>query len=57
MWCHVQIIAKRLLESKQLIPHYYITVDITMDEVMRYVCTARDWYRERAVTDALRAPL
>lgn len=27
------IIAKRLLESKTTIPHYYLTVDINMDEV------------------------
>lgn len=27
------VIAKRLLESKTTIPHYYLTVDINMDEV------------------------
>lgn len=28
------IIAKRLLESKQTIPHYYLTVDIKMDAAL-----------------------
>ena len=28
------VIAKRLLESKQTIPHYYLSVDIKMDEVL-----------------------
>ncbi|XP_034244998.1 dihydrolipoyllysine-residue acetyltransferase component of pyruvate dehydrogenase complex, mitochondrial [Thrips palmi] len=28
------VIAKRLLQSKQTIPHYYLTVDIKMDEVL-----------------------
>lgn len=27
------VIAKRLLESKITIPHYYVTVDINMDQV------------------------
>lgn len=27
------VIAKRLLESKITIPHYYLSVDINMDEV------------------------
>ena len=27
-------IAKRLTESKQTIPHYYLSVDINMDEVL-----------------------
>lgn len=28
------VIAKRLLESKQTIPHYYLSVDIKMDEAL-----------------------
>lgn len=28
------IIAKRLLESKQTIPHYYLSVDVKMDAVL-----------------------
>lgn len=28
------VIAKRLLESKQTVPHYYLTVDVRMDAVM-----------------------
>nr|CAG4639319.1 EOG090X08YX [Daphnia magna] len=28
------VIAKRLLQSKQSIPHYYLTVDVTMDSVL-----------------------
>lgn len=29
------VIAKRLLESKQTIPHYYLTMDICVDELLR----------------------
>ncbi|XP_054269137.1 dihydrolipoyllysine-residue acetyltransferase component of pyruvate dehydrogenase complex, mitochondrial-like isoform X1 [Macrosteles quadrilineatus] len=29
------VIAKRLLQSKQTIPHYYLTVDINVDEVLK----------------------
>ncbi|KAJ6649080.1 Dihydrolipoyllysine-residue acetyltransferase component of pyruvate dehydrogenase complex, mitochondrial [Pseudolycoriella hygida] len=29
------VIAKRLLESKLTIPHYYLTVDVNMDEIMQ----------------------
>lgn len=28
------VIAKRLLESKQTIPHYYLSIDIKMDAVL-----------------------
>lgn len=28
------IIAKRLLESKQTIPHYYLTIDVNMDAAL-----------------------
>uniref|UniRef100_H2YN64 Dihydrolipoamide acetyltransferase component of pyruvate dehydrogenase complex n=1 Tax=Ciona savignyi TaxID=51511 RepID=H2YN64_CIOSA len=30
----IQITAKRLFESKQTIPHYYLTVDVEMDKVV-----------------------
>jgi pyruvate dehydrogenase E2 component (dihydrolipoamide acetyltransferase) len=30
-----QVIAKRLLQSKQTIPHYYLSVDIEMDNVLK----------------------
>jgi len=30
-----KVIAKRLLESKQFIPHYYLSVDIVMDECLK----------------------
>jgi len=30
-----KVIAARLLESKQTIPHYYLTIDITMDETLK----------------------
>ncbi|XP_064480274.1 dihydrolipoyllysine-residue acetyltransferase component of pyruvate dehydrogenase complex, mitochondrial-like [Ornithodoros turicata] len=30
-----QTIARRLLQSKQMIPHYYLTVDIQMDQLLR----------------------
>ncbi|RWS06379.1 2-oxoglutarate dehydrogenase complex component E2l-like protein [Dinothrombium tinctorium] len=30
-----QTIAKRLLESKQTIPHYYLTVDLVVDELLK----------------------
>ena len=29
-----QVIANRLCESKQKIPHYYLTTDIEMDQIM-----------------------
>ena len=29
------VIAKRLLESKTTIPHYYLTVDVNMDQVVK----------------------
>nr|CAG4651961.1 EOG090X08YX [Triops cancriformis] len=29
------VIAKRLLQSKQTIPHYYLSVDVTMDEILK----------------------
>ena len=31
----MQIIAKKLLESKQTIPHYYLSIDCEMDALMR----------------------
>ncbi|XP_013778044.1 dihydrolipoyllysine-residue acetyltransferase component of pyruvate dehydrogenase complex, mitochondrial-like [Limulus polyphemus] len=30
-----KVIARRLLESKQTIPHYYLTIDIDMEEVLK----------------------
>lgn len=30
-----QVIAKRLLQSKQTIPHYYLSVDVKMDRILR----------------------
>ncbi|VEL19277.1 unnamed protein product [Protopolystoma xenopodis] len=33
MSCY-SVIAKRLIESKATIPHYYLTVDILLDEVI-----------------------
>ncbi|XP_076338805.1 dihydrolipoyllysine-residue acetyltransferase component of pyruvate dehydrogenase complex, mitochondrial-like [Tachypleus tridentatus] len=30
-----KVIARRLLESKQTIPHYYLTVDVDMEEVLK----------------------
>ncbi|VDD82492.1 unnamed protein product [Mesocestoides corti] len=32
----LQTIAKRLAESKQTIPHYYLTVDIELDELLKF---------------------
>lgn len=29
------VIAKRLLESKQTIPHYYLTIEVRMDETLQ----------------------
>jgi pyruvate dehydrogenase E2 component (dihydrolipoamide acetyltransferase) len=34
-----QTIAKRLLQSKQTIPHYYLTVELEIDELLRYGLT------------------
>jgi pyruvate dehydrogenase E2 component (dihydrolipoamide acetyltransferase) len=31
----LQIIARKLLESKQTIPHYYLSIDCEMDALMR----------------------
>ena len=28
-------IAKRLLQSKQTIPHYYLTIDVNVEKVLR----------------------
>lgn len=33
----VQITAKRLLQSKQTIPHYYLSLDIRVDKLLQYV--------------------
>ncbi|GFW67164.1 dihydrolipoyllysine-residue acetyltransferase component of pyruvate dehydrogenase complex, mitochondrial [Trichonephila clavipes] len=30
-----QVIARRLLQSKQTIPHYYLSVDVNMDRILR----------------------
>lgn len=30
----LQVIAQRLMQSKQTIPHYYLSVDISMDQVL-----------------------
>lgn len=30
-----QVIARRLLQSKQTIPHYYLSVDVVMDRILR----------------------
>lgn len=32
--CLFQVIARRLLESKQTIPHYYLSVDIRVDDLL-----------------------
>lgn len=29
-----QVIAQRLMQSKQTIPHYYLSVDVSMDQVL-----------------------
>jgi len=31
-----EIIAKRLLQSKTTVPHYYLETEITMDEAIKY---------------------
>ena len=31
-----KVIAKKLLESKQTIPHYYLSIDCEMDALLRY---------------------
>ena len=30
-----QTIAARLLQSKQTIPHYYLTIDVIVDELLK----------------------
>lgn len=32
---HTQVIAERLQESKQQVPHYYLTVDVRMDTLLK----------------------
>jgi len=36
-WPFVQVTANRLLQSKQTIPHYYLTVDARVDKLVKYV--------------------
>lgn len=31
---YLQVIAQRLMQSKQTIPHYYLSVDVNMGEVL-----------------------
>lgn len=38
------IIAKRLLESKVTIPHYYLTVDVNVDQVSVFHCIYLPFY-------------
>lgn len=38
VYIFVQVIAKRLLESKQTIPHYYLTNEIEMGALLKLVC-------------------
>lgn len=33
------VIASRLLESKTTIPHYYLTISVTMDKLLKYILT------------------
>jgi hypothetical protein len=33
----VQVTAERLLFSKQTIPHYYLTTEIRVDQLLKYV--------------------
>lgn len=32
--CTLQVIAQRLMQSKQTIPHYYLSIDVNMDQVL-----------------------
>jgi len=32
---NVQVIARRLLESKTTIPHYFLTVEVNMDSIVK----------------------
>lgn len=34
MCCPSQVIARRLTESKQNVPHYYLSIDVKMDNVL-----------------------
>lgn len=44
-----RIIAKRLQASKQEVPHYYLTVDIEMDEVMQLRANLNSQYEKEGV--------
>ena len=39
-----KVIASRLTESKQTIPHYYLTVDFCVDKLQKYVRLSRTFY-------------
>lgn len=34
LFSFLQVIAQRLMQSKQTIPHYYLSVDVNMDQVL-----------------------
>lgn len=40
-----QVIAKRLLQSKQTIPHYYLSVEVEMESVLKYI----KWEKEKTI--------
>ena len=35
LYSPLQTIAKRLLESKQTVPHYYLTIDVNMENAIQ----------------------
>ncbi|CAL1288752.1 unnamed protein product [Larinioides sclopetarius] len=44
-----QVIARRLLQSKQTIPHYYLSVDVKMDRILRLRAQLNDMLQKDGV--------
>ncbi|XP_055944924.1 dihydrolipoyllysine-residue acetyltransferase component of pyruvate dehydrogenase complex, mitochondrial-like [Argiope bruennichi] len=44
-----QVIARRLLQSKQTIPHYYLSVDVQMDRILRLRADLNDMLKKDGV--------
>ncbi|GBM06225.1 Dihydrolipoyllysine-residue acetyltransferase component of pyruvate dehydrogenase complex, mitochondrial [Araneus ventricosus] len=44
-----QVIARRLLQSKQTIPHYYLSIDVQMDRILRLRAQLNDMLQKDGV--------
>ena len=43
-----QVIAQKLMQSKQTIPHYYLSIDVNMGEILLVRQQKRRCYKEKA---------